>query len=178
MIQCETRLASVLWRFQIKSTLHNSPFTMEFFSNFSKKKTNSKAHARHLEKRIPMGSPRRHLCPTHSPICLYHWSNFLLPSWFPRSQESAASTQDRGAVRGVERDLRLRLRLPATMTLEIGAKHKASPCSRGTRRSRLYKVVRELTHPSQGFHLGSLHNLRSGAQLQLLISFVNGLVHF
>lgn len=36
MIQCETRLASVLWRFQIKSTLHNSLFTMEFFSNLKK----------------------------------------------------------------------------------------------------------------------------------------------
>lgn len=31
MIQCETRLESVLWRFQIKSTLHNSLSTMEFF---------------------------------------------------------------------------------------------------------------------------------------------------
>lgn len=153
MIQCETRLASVLWRFQIKSTLHNSPFTMEFFSK-TKKQTNSKAHARHLEKRIQMGSPRKHLCPTHSPIRLYHWSNFLLPSWFPRSQERSASTQNRGAVHCVEWDLRLRLRLPATMALEIGAKHKASPCSRGTKRSRLYKIVRELTHPSQGFHLG------------------------
>lgn len=38
MIQCETRLASVLWRFQIKSTLHNSLFTMEFFSNLKKMK--------------------------------------------------------------------------------------------------------------------------------------------
>lgn len=37
MIQCETRLASVLWRFQIKSTLHNSLFTTEFFSNWKRK---------------------------------------------------------------------------------------------------------------------------------------------
>lgn len=49
MIQCETRLASVLWRFQIKSTLHNSLFTTEFFSNL--KKNNSRVHARRLEER-------------------------------------------------------------------------------------------------------------------------------
>lgn len=58
MIQCETRLASVLWRFQIKSTLHNLLFTMEFFSNFKKKKKTLK-HMLGIWRKDPNGFSRK-----------------------------------------------------------------------------------------------------------------------
>lgn len=72
MIQCETRLASVLWRFQIKSTLHKSLFTTEFFSNlqnFGKRKP--LAHILDTWTFQPV------ICPSCSPSHLHFWYNFV-----------------------------------------------------------------------------------------------------
>lgn len=57
MIQCEIRLASVLWRFQIKSTLHNSLFKMEFFFKLFKKETLE--HMLDIWRKDPNGLSRK-----------------------------------------------------------------------------------------------------------------------
>lgn len=76
MIQCETRLASVLWRFQIKSTLHNSLFTTEFFffQNKNWEKIPSYVHTRQIN------FPEDHFCPSCSSTHLHFWYNFLSQS--------------------------------------------------------------------------------------------------
>lgn len=61
------------------------------------------------------------------------------------------------------------------MVLEIAAKDKASPCSRGTNQ----QVVREFTQPNRSFYFLSLYNsFKPGAQFKILISFIDVLVYF
>lgn len=97
MIQCETRLAFVLWRFQIKSTLHNSLFTTEFFSNlkkFGKRKT-SYTHTRQ------MNFPDSHLCPSCSPTHFHFWYNFFPQSLSPEKRLTASRNWDLPWVFGI-----------------------------------------------------------------------------
>lgn len=61
------------------------------------------------------------------------------------------------------------------MVLEIVAKDKAPPCSRGTNQ----QVLREFSQPNRRFYILSLCNsFKSGAQFKILISFINVLVYF
>lgn len=163
MIQCETRLASVLWRFQIKSTLHNSLFTNGVFFKFLKTKQQPektlKARTRHLEKRSKWilqktVSPTYWL--THPPPPLVQLPPSKLVS--PWSGE-IGSHQELGESLFLEQDLYLGM----VMVVEITTKDKSSLCLRDQTAADNTINAQSI----QGVYLVSPYNLNSGAQFKI-----------
>lgn len=131
MIQCETRLASVLWRFQIKSTLHNSLFTMEFFSNLKK----LFKHILGIWRKDPNGLSRK----PSLPYQLAH-----LPPPLAQLPTVRREQQPPGIWGGVNLFFsQWDLFLEVVMVREITAAEKAPSSSRRTNCSRLYKTFRD-----------------------------------
>lgn len=128
MIQCETRLASVLWRFQIKSTLHNSLFTMEFFSNLKK----LFKHILDVWRKDPNGCSRKPSLPYQ--LASTTGSTSFFKVGFPTVRREQ---QPLGIWGGVN------LFLEVVMVREITATDKASSSSKRTSCSRLYKTFRD-----------------------------------
>lgn len=148
MIQCETRLESVLWRFQIKSTLHNSLSTMEFFFQTS----------RWLAKRS-----KCILQKTISATTTGASSSFKVG--FPKSGEMS-SHQELGEAVFLEWDLSA---LGGCDGVRDGSQGQSTTLLQGKKPvvSRLWEMSWECTQPNPPFYLVSLYNsLEYGTHLK------------
>lgn len=149
MIQCETRLESVLWRFQIKSTLHNSLSTMEFFFKLLDGwRRDSNVFSREPSLPPPLGAS----------------SSFKVG--FPRSGEMS-SHQELGEAVFLEWDLSA---LGGCDGVRDGSQGQSTTLLQGKKPvvSRLWEMSWECTQPNPPFYLVSLYNsLKSGTHLKL-----------